>query len=458
MINEVIFFGLILLVAIAPLPLGSNRPLPAALIAVFAALLLLLWSVRTAQTGVSLVRFPRRLYIPFGFFVLVCVWIGVQSASGMPQSITDPSWQVMNTVLGTSGPSRISVNPNQSLSSLMHLTTYGVIFWLAVQTTRTPERANTALIATMTIGGIYALYGLAVFLSGNEWILIYRKWAYPDALTSTFVNRNSFATFAGLSLICTVSIFLDKIAGLLTLKRVWREKLILLVEHIVARSAWTTVCLLSITIALVLTGSRAGNVATLIAISIFLGFTLYKSGLRRRHMLIIGSLFIAVFSVAAFTSSGLLGQRLANNDTILAENDRLLVYENTLSAIASSPWTGTGFGTFENVFPAYRTSELPIGVLWDRAHSTYLENALGLGLPAAAALNISILLIAAQCLYGVFVRRRDRKFSIIGVAATVLVGLHSVVDFSLEIPAVSVLYAFILGFATSQSWRTGEHR
>jgi hypothetical protein len=37
------------------------------------------------------------------------------------------------------------------------------------------------------------------------------------------------------------------------------------------------------------------------------------------------------------------------------------------------------------------------------------------------------------------------------VGATVLVGFHSIFDFSLQMPAVSVLYAVILGIGIGQS-------
>ncbi len=48
-----LFRALIALVALAPLPLGSNRPLPAAMIALAAGLLLLFWAVGVATGGIE---------------------------------------------------------------------------------------------------------------------------------------------------------------------------------------------------------------------------------------------------------------------------------------------------------------------------------------------------------------------------------------------------------------------
>jgi hypothetical protein len=55
-------------------------------------------------------------------------------------------------------------------------------------------------------------------------------------------------------------------------------------------------------------------------------------------------------------------------------------------------------------------------------------------------------------LRGVRLRRRDAVFPCLGIATTVLVALHATVDFSLQIPAVTYTYCFLLGAAVAQSW------
>jgi hypothetical protein len=72
----------------------------------------------------------------------------------------------------------------------------------------------------------------------------------------------------------------------------------------------------------------------------------------------------------------------------------------------------------------------------------------------AWALFLAILWLALVCLRGVWVRRRNWIYPAIGVAATVLVGAHALVDFSLQIPAVAYTYALIMGVAVAQSLPT----
>ena len=55
-------------------------------------------------------------------------------------------------------------------------------------------------------------------------------------------------------------------------------------------------------------------------------------------------------------------------------------------------------------------------------------------------------------------RRAMRSIHASGVAATVLVGLHALLDFSLEIPAVAVTYAAILGVACGRARGRADRR
>jgi O-antigen ligase len=140
----------------------------------------------------------------------------------------------------------------------------------------------------------------------------------------------------------------------------------------------------------------------------------------------------------------------------VAVDGRGTVYRETLQAIGDHPLFGTGLGTFEFVYPAYQTPD--IVAFYDLAHDDYLENTLELGIPAALALFAALGLLTARCMVGVFQRRRDAIYPALAVAATVLVGVHAVVDFSLQIPAVAVTYAAILGLGVAQSVSTGQRR
>ena len=439
--------GLLAFIALAPLPLASNRPLPAAMLALSAGILLIGWSF-SIWRGAAIAIAPSRIAASLVLYLSVCLWIGFQ---WMPGPWADPMWAEASAALGTSLPGRISVNPEASLTGLMHLLCYGGVFWLSLQLNAQVERAYLSLRVIAAIGAAYALYGLIVWIAGNEWILVYRKWAYPHSLTSSFVNRNSFATYMGLCLLPAFSLFIKRIEPILGTRRPWRQKIVLVLEGLSSgTTAWFGGTVLVIALALLLTESRAGVFSSIVAL-LALALVHIRSKLSRRKILptlALGTTFLGVILLAGGAT---VFNRYAET-TVLGSREG--IYLLTLDAIEASPWTGSGFGTFPDVISAFQPKTPQLEPIWDKAHNTYLENALELGVPAAIALNAAILLLAGIALRGVQIRKRDWAIAGIGIAATVLVGLHALVDFSLQIPAVAVLYAFMLGIAVAQSWST----
>jgi O-antigen ligase len=207
---------------------------------------------------------------------------------------------------------------------------------------------------------------------------------------------------------------------------------------------------------LVATTSRAGFFATLVGLAV-LAVLAIPLAAKRDTM---GWAALAA-SLLAFGAYGLF---LVNGDTLTAQLDafvetgpdnvRLVLWGAAARMIENSPWLGLGLGTFENTYPLYANAVLPY--VMDKAHNDYLELAAGWGLPAAAAWCLALLWLNLLCIRGIFVRRRNRHYAILAVGASALVAAHSLFDFSLQIPAVALLYAVILGLGVGQSFRTGE--
>ena len=86
------------------------------------------------------------------------------------------------------------------------------------------------------------------------------------------------------------------------------------------------------------------------------------------------------------------------------------------------------------------------------AHNTYLENVLELGIPAASALFGVFVFFLILCAIGIQQRRRDAVYPCVGLAATILVAAHALIDFSLHIPAITATYMLIMGAACAQCW------
>lgn len=447
---------LIGLVALAPLPLGSNRPLGAALLASLSGIVLLGWSGLKAWRREPFAVPPRQLGIPLILFSTVCLWILLQAYVNTPWN--DPIWNLALTNLGRSDNGRISVDPTASLTGLMHLLTYFAIFWLSVQLGRNSARAQLCLRAVVIIGAIYSLYGIVVYFAGNDTILVFKKWAYRSSLTSTFVNRNSFATFAGLSLLSSLALMIASLQPLLQQHRPFGELIASFVEHLLVRIPWTTAAMLIIAIALLLTSSRGGAFSTACGALVLVFVQIGHAGRGQKKIRSVIILSVITLMVVVFATGA--GKRLSHRlvpDRI--DNDmggRLAAYSMTIDGIETTPWTGIGFGAYEDAIPAYKRAEMSSDILWDKAHNTYLENAFELGIPASGLLCLSIALLGLEAWRGARTRRRYAHIPATGIAATILVTLHSLVDFSLQIPAISALYALLIGIAVAQSRSTAQ--
>ena len=207
--------------------------------------------------------------------------------------------------------------------------------------------------------------------------------------------------------------------------------------------------------ALLLTGSRGGVLSTGSALLLVFLITLRKrsSGKIGNYLPILLLLFALVGTVWT-VSSGMLQLRF---DREISGDPRQDTYVQTARAIYDHLFVGAGAGSFPQIFPLYRDSEMLQGSFWTKAHNTYLETVLDLGLPAALVLFASILWMVWRCWQGLKERSRDRHFVIVGLSVSFLVGLHALVDFSLQIPAVSIAYMFLMGIAVAQSFSSRRH-
>jgi O-antigen ligase len=308
--------------------------------------------------------------------------------------------------------------------------------------------------ATAVLGAVYAAWGLFVYWSGNRSVLWFDKWAYLNDLTSTFVNRNFFAVYCGLAALAALGLLVEALLGDIDLGQTRRAVLSSLTELLTARLAWLVGMLLVIATALLLTHSRGGAAVSAAGVATLLGAMLLAPSHRRNRRLAAALAFgIGLAALVVLVISGTTTlTRVA--DTSLATEDREKIYAYTLQALAERPLLGTGLGTFETVFMAHRDDTLHLVI--EYAHDDYLESALELGIPAAILLLSAPALLLWTCARGVIRRRRDSVIPAIGVAAGVLVGVHSLIDFSLQIPAVATSFYLLLGAGVAQSYSTSE--
>ncbi|MDP1663595.1 MAG: O-antigen ligase family protein [Methylobacter sp.] len=438
-------------ILLAPIPFGANRAWAWSLYAILLALFGLTACVTVlsgrADMRVSLKAVRYSLY-------LICIpiaWSLLQLSSFAPDSWMHPFWQLAGEQLPEPIEAHISLAPQETGTALMKLGSYLLVFFISLQFNRDSEQAALTFKGIAYAGLIYAVYGLIIYFGHFNTILWFEKWTYRESLTSTFVNRNSYATYAGLTLLAGFPLLFEKIQSSFQygIKNHYGRQYFF--ERVFVRGWFPLLLIIIIMTALCLSLSRGGFLSTALAVVAFLIVLLLSRKIKNNAAVILLLVSISVISWGVSSQSG--DQLLERLDMILSENqDRWLVYDILSKANVENRWLGVGYGSFEKSFRLYRDET--ISGYYDKAHNTYLENMFELGLFQASALFAAISLTALICLRGVWIRRKHWIYPAIGFSASLLVGAHALVDFSLQIPAVAFTYALLMGAAVGQALPT----
>ena len=411
------YLALLAIALAAPLPLGGNRPAAAATLALAIALVLLVWCAAATVRPATLAVGWRHFRVPAGCFVLLTAWFLLQASSLAPAAWQHPLWAEARAALGQPLAGAIGAAPRETLAATMRWLAYGAVFFLAMQAAANERHARLALATIGFAGGVQALYACGLWLAGSEHILWLDKWAYLGSATGTFVNRNHFASYLGLSALCLLA------WQVLPPPPVWRRLALAL--------------LAPIGLALLLSHSRAGLAATAVGLGVFV--LLRRSAGRRLDApwlaIAAGALALAaVFGGATFARLEATGRE----DLV----DRLALHGAALEGVRARPWLGHGLGSFESAFAAWRVPALAALPTIDHAHNEYLEWAFEAGLPATALLAAMFVAILAPTWRAA---RAGDATAQAAVAAVALSAAHAAVDFPLQIPAVAIAFALIVG-------------
>jgi O-antigen ligase len=436
-----------------PFWLGSNRLIAWGINAVvfpgLAALYELSLVLRGAPHPVSI----RRIGVSAVLFALVTIWILFQNVTWTPTDWQHPIWHLASDALGRPIAGSISADRDLTALALLRLMTAASALWLALQLSHDAARARMLIWSVVGISAVYAAVGLFAlgFMPNGRPFAELGPTAGGIKLSSTFVGQNNYATFAGIGLVASV-------AGIMRLYRrelgrsgrVWRLKIATLIKATGSKAALPLGFAAVIMTSLLLTGSRGGIIATALGLFAFLVLNVRKGsgGSLGNEALLVLLAALGVATAFAVFSDVLVG-RLAEQG--LHDQGRPVVWILTIKSILSAPMLGYGYGTFSVVFPMFRDDSISVYGLWDKAHNTYLEISQGLGLPFGAMLVTSVAVLVWKCVKGARERKRNAAIPAIAASASFLVGAHALIDFSLQIQAVTLTYMAVLGAGVAQA-------
>ena len=449
-IEWALFWTFIAGLAWVPFWYGSNDLTPWGINAVLFAGLAAIYEISLLVRGKNHPVGIKQLKIPAVLFVAVVLWIVIQNATWTPSLLHHPIWEMTSDDLGKTVAGSISVNRDLTTLALLRLLTSASVFWIALQLCRNASRVNLFMISIAVIVAGYSAYGLVLFaMTPGTTIHWMGNTLSLGFVTSTFYVRSHFATYAGIGLVAMSGLILRLYGRVVAgSDGSLRFKVASVIEATGQRGAALLAGAFLILVAILLTGSRGGLIATglgLLTLGILWlgGRNLGITG--KRAILIFGTFFVAVVCFA-------FGNMIFSNlvDRGIADPARMAVDVIMLRSLFAAPLLGYGYGTFVDVFPMFRDQSISVEWVWEQAHNTYLEVFQGLGLVFGSMLVACVVLLVLKCVNGA-INRQDSMIPGVATSVAILVGVQALVDFSLQIQAVTLTFMALLGAGVAQS-------
>lgn len=403
--------------------------------------LVAIWVAALAPTAAyaSLTSASGPMSLIFGASAVALCYVAValiQTWSPPLLGHADPIWAEARALLGNViSDERIAVAGGQPIIALGPILAVVCALSLGIALGSRGSSGRWLLGLFARCGAAYAAVAIILFLYDPTHIFWFRKPGYLNELTGTFTGRNVAASFIGMFLILNVTEAAGAYGRALARSGARRFEL-----GSTAADFWWPVARAGLCcLALVLTNSRAGIVLSLAMCGLSIWLVLRQR--QRLDWKATGSVGIAVLVAGLLlTSVGQVQGRIGGQG--FDDEGRVETYKATLEMIKDRPLLGAGLGTFVLAFPKYRSAN-SIEHTWDRAHSTVLEFAAETGVPLTL-LTMAAWLVAVWLL-GRAALARGRRSAVGPLSVLVLLQLHSLIDFPLQIPGCALTCAAICG-------------
>jgi len=419
-------------------------------VAVFSGFLLFL--VETKRTGDEFYQVPGML--PLMLFI---VWIFIQTIpipAVIIEFLSPETMQLYQNTIGVTEPLKwasISINKKATVTEFFRYSTYAVFYILSVQL------LSRKIILKKTVKHIVILSAVIAFMAILQYFLsenkIYWFRTVPDNATpfGPYIYHNQYAGFMEMVFPFSLALFLYSRPRMFY--GTFREKVIEFFNN--PKGNMHLLFGLSVVIvgvSIFLSYSRGGIISLCFSMCfLWIMLTLKSSRMENRNLLPF-ILILILFSVGWFGWDFIFErfERIRSAEGFIHDN-RLILWRDAIGIINVFPITGTGFGTFIDIYPGYRT--VPGKLIFDHAHNDYIELITDGGL-IGAGLAIWFLVSVLFKTVNIFRKRRENYSILItlcSMAGIVSILLHSITDFNLQNGANGLYFFFLLSIAVTAS-------
>ncbi len=448
-------WGTFVLLVFAPLWMGGRHPagrlLFAGLICVIAVASL--WQrVRRHDETWSVTGIEWLLVAVFAVIAFQIVPLPHRWLAAISPALADrlPLWTTSGSAnLGLGSWSCISLHPDATRGGLAMFAAYTVLFLITAQRVRGVRDVRRVLCWVAAAAILMAVVGLAQLIFGNGkflWVYSHPTREAVRVVRGAFANQNHMAHLLALGI--------GPLVWWLSSRVMARRR----GGHWPAAgrdqaALWLGAGLGLVLLAGVLTFSRAGVMAIVLASVSITGVLIWTGCLTRRGWIAASVLLLLLGAALASHGVGPLATRLQTLVGAESLQDmsagRDMVWSAVRKSIQEFPLLGTGVGTHPDVYPMflqrYAAVEFPY------AESGYLQVLEELGVVGLSLLLIAMGIVANWCRIAL-IGAPDSELRLLAGAVTaslIVSALHSLVDFVWYIPACMTITVVL----TACIWR-----
>ncbi|WP_134093962.1 O-antigen ligase family protein [Novosphingobium sp. PhB55] len=313
-----------------------------------------------------------------------------------------------------------SLDPNRTAIAFFALLPALAILVLAWQLGREDKRQLLMLV--VACGLIVVLLGAQQLATGNRHLVFYAETIGSPDLQGTFANRNTGGLMLDIALVALVAVF-----PLRQIRAIW------------TLGGMATAVLLIVGV--VLTRSRTSMLLLLVpaALAAWRWVRWRRPTLTRRTAIAVGAVVLVLAGAASLLANNQRVQSAFGRFDAVEDEQRPLIWKDTVAASRRYWPVGSGIGSFDDVFQADEALENLSYGRAQRAHDDFLEATLESGL-VGIALVLGWAFVLGRL--GVAALRRG-GIGLAGVGTFALVALQSITDYPLRSQTLLCLFALM---------------
>ncbi len=436
---------LLFVLAFSPLAFGTSEHWSLMIVELIATAALCFGLIGLRLSGEQFYKVPG--LFPLSLLLLFILLQAVPIPAALLKVISPMSWEMYRPVYELMGEKEwlpLSVNQKATIQEFLRLGSYILLYVLTVQLLRTAARIKNILNFIVILAGIIAFMAILQQFSSDGKLYWFRPSPGGNP-GGPWVNINQYAAY--IEMICPIAL------GLFLFHRPSIAKEHSFRQRFVAFFSspgsnlyfFYGILFLLLCSSVVISLCRGGIITILLSCLLFAVYASIRLSKFGR-----ASFWISLCLVLLFITS--IGWQPVVDEFSYAINPnggirdaRIELWTDTVAMIKDYPLLGSGFGTYIDVYPSYKT--IANNLIFDHAHNDYLELLTDGGI-------ISFLIVSwflfALLFHGVrqISRRRDRFAVFLGIGAFTGICaalMHIIVDFNLHNGAVGLYFFFLCG-------------